>query len=98
MQKSLGKMYLYTKSENNEISMNMPKIMKFKRKLILKNSFSIYSLYKVIDLITFLLKCSVCFEHTHHITFISAPHVSHLPPWYMCLSKDGLQYHLFTCQ
>lgn len=55
-------------------------------------------LYKVIGLITFLLKYSVCSEHTHHITFISVPHVSHLPPWYMCLSKDGLQYHLFTCQ
>lgn len=98
MQKSLGKMYLYMKSENNEISMNMPKIMKFKRKLILKNSFSIYSLYKVIGLITFLLKYSVCFEHTHHITLISVPHVSHLPPWYTCECKHGLQYQLLTCQ
>ena len=58
------------------------KSMKLKRKLILKNSFSICLLYKVIGLITFLLKCSVYFEHIHHIAFISVPHVSHLPPWY----------------
>lgn len=61
--------------------------MKLKRKLILKNNFSIYLLYKVIGLITFLLKCSVYFEQVHHIALISVPHVSHLSPWYMCVCE-----------